>query len=754
MNNLILGIDLGTTNSVASIWNGTNYTIIKNNDSYLFPSVIEFTDNCKIICNSNYDNNNCIKNIKRFIGQDFEQVDILNFLNDLNFDYTINNNIIKIFNKHENKFYVLEELNSLILEFIVKKANIQLNHNIKDIVITIPTHFNHIQRNSIYLSTKLAKLNCLRIINEPTAASLAYGLNIHEDLNVLIFDLGGGTLDLSLLNIEDGIYEVLSTEGNNLLGGEDFTKVILNDVLLEFRNKNDKIYELDNSILEDRILDLKKECEKFKCNLIEKIFIKDFYVDIKNKIKLDLFYSKKRNEISNIFNKLFDKIKKHLNTIISYSNLKNEEIDYVVMVGGCTKMIEINNFIKLQFSSNKIISNLNPDLVVSIGAAIQGYILKNPNDKFSKEIALIDVLPLSIGVESDNGLMNKIIKKNTKLPFKNKKFFTNDDKNEVEIKIFQGERVFVKDNIMIGNFKLSNLQKKDKNIICVEISINYDCMIEVKAYEKNTNNVKNIFIERKDILNNKKLINDMILEGNKYDEVDILKCKLHKNLNKLKLELNNLEYNYNINFDKNDKDNLLNHIKNIRQEINRIMPILKNDLSNNDYLELIENVQKFLKINNKLYPMLIQFYNNEKNKDIVNDENINLKLEQSSKELNDKLNNIISNNMKKFKDLNNISKYTKNNIISFLQNKSFKLESLNLDNELFESNNNEIQNIINIYLKEDKNLIKNFGNINTIKNLLIKNNIRYDLKKFYNLNSLQIFNLLFDICEQFNLQIN
>ncbi len=184
------------------------------------------------------------------------------------------------------------------------------------------------------------------------------------------------------------------------------------------------------------------------------------------------------------------------------------------------------------------------------------------------------------------------------------------------------------------------------------------------------------------------------------------------------------------------------------------MPILKNDLSNNDYLELIENVQKFLKINNKLYPMLIQFYNNEKNKDIVNDENINLKLEQSSKELNDKLNNIISNNMKKFKDLNNISKYTKNNIISFLQNKSFKLEALNVDNELFESNNNEIQNIINIYLKEDKNLIKNFGNINTIKNLLIKNNIRYDLKKFYNLNSLQIFNLLFDICEQFNLQIN
>ena len=761
MNNIILGIDLGTTNSVASVWNGFSYIIIKNKNNNLFPSVIEFTDKGKIICNSNYDNNNCIKNIKRFIGQDLEQVNILNFLSDLNFDYNIIENKIKIYNKYEKKFYILEELNSLILKHIVNKANLQLNVNIKDIVITIPAHFNQIQRNSIILSTKLAKLNCLRIINEPTAASLAYGLNLHHDVNILVFDLGGGTLDLSILNIDDGIYEVLSTQGDNLLGGEDFTKIILNDVLSEFKKKYDPLFNLNNDIIEKKMLDLRLECEKFKCNIIDNIIVKEFYFDEKKKITLDLIYSKKRNKIFNIFNKLFDRIDKHLSTIISTSNLKNEEIDYIVMVGGSTKMIEINNFIKLNFSSNKIVSNLDPDLVVSFGAAIQGYILKNPNDNFSKKIALVDVLPLSIGVETDNGLMTKIIKKNTKLPFKQKKMFSNENDNqgEVEIKIFQGERVFVKDNIMLANFKLSNLQKKNrgKNLICIEVSVNNSCMVDVKAYEKDTDNEVSLTIEKKDILFDDKLINDMILEGNKYDEVDNLKYNLHKNLNKLKLNLKNLEYNYNNNFIKLneiEKENLLNHINKVKEKINEILPNLKNDLSNDNYLELIQKIKKLLKINIKKYPMLIEFYDNEKNIDIVDDKNVNLKLEDYSKEFNIKLNNLINKNIKIVNTKENISKYTKNNIISFLKNKSYKLESIILDNESYEVNINEIQSLINVYLKEDNNLINNFGNINMIKNLLLKNNIQYNIKNFYNLNSIQIFDLLFDICQQFNIQIN
>lgn len=762
MTDLILGIDLGTTNSVASIWNGLKYTLIKNNSSNLFPSVIEFTDKGKIICNTKYNINNSIRNIKRFIGQNLENANILNFLSDLNFDHNIIENNIKIYNKYEKKFYTLEELNSLILKFIVQKANKQLNSEIKDIVITIPTHFNQNQRDSILLSTKLANLNCLRIINEPTAASLAYGLNLHDDVNILVFDLGGGTFDLSILNIDDGIYEVLSTEGDNLLGGEDFTKVILNDVLQEFKNKYTSLFILKDDIIKKNLNKLKNMCEKFKCNKIDQIIIKDFYIDDENNIKLDVIYSKKRNEISNLFNNLFERITEHIGTILASSNLNSDEINYVVLVGGSTKMIEIRNFVDIYFSKDKVISNLDPELVVSIGASIQGFILKNPTNNFSQNIALIDVLPLSIGIESDDGLMTKIIKKNTKLPFKQTKLFTNEEDNQesVEIKIYQGERSLVKDNILIGNFKLCNLQKKNrgKNLICIEIKVDNNCMIEVTAFEKNTNNKNKITIKKEDILYDKKTINEMILDGNKYDEIDTLKCKLFKKFNKLKLDLHNLEFNSNnefINLNDDDKNNLLKHIDQLKIKMNEIMPYLERyDLGNDDYIELIQKVKKLLKINNKKYPMLTQFYDNEKNKDIVNDNNFNSEVENLSKNLNNRLNNMINNNISKINKLNNISKYSKKNAISFLQNKSYKLESIILDEELLEININEIKNILNTYFKEDIELINTYGNLNTIQNLLTKNNIEYDITKFYKLNSLEIFDLLFDICQQFNVQIN
>jgi hypothetical protein len=283
-------------------------------------------------------------------------------------------------------------------------------------------------------------------------------------------------------------------------------------------------------------------------------------------------------------------------------------------------------------------------------------------------------------------------------------------------------------------------------------------MIEVTAFEKNTSNTNKIIIKKEDILYDEKTINEMILDGNKYDEIDTLKCKLFKKFNKLKLDLHNLEFNSNnefINLNEDDKNMLIKHIDQLKIKMNEIIPYIKRyDLSNDDYIELIQKIKKLLKINNKKYPMLTQFYDNEKNKDIVNDNNFNSEVEFLSKNLNDKLNNMISNNISKISKLNNISKYSKKNAISFLQNKSYKLESIILDEELLEMNINEIKNILNTYFNEDNELINTYGNLNTIQNLLSKNNIEYDITKFYNLNSLEIFDLLFDICQQFNVQIN
>ena len=730
MSNIILGIDLGTTNSVASYWNGKTYVNIKNSESNIFPSVIEFTEKGKIICNTNYNNLNCIKNIKRFIGQENNVSNL--FLNDLNFDYNISLNKINIYNKFENKSYSLEELNSLILKFIKKKAERQTNSEIKEVVITIPAHFCQNQRESILTSCKLSKLDCIRLINEPTSAALAYGLNIHKDINILVFDLGGGTFDLSIMNIDDGIYEVISTNGDNRLGGEDFTNLLLDDVLSEIN------YNVDKK-------ELKLLCEKFKKYEIEKIVLGEFV------------YSKKRNEITFLFKKLLDKIDKLIDDVINFSNLNKENIDYVVMVGGSSRLKEIISLINLKFDNNKIVNNIDPDLVVSYGAALQGYILKNNDDVFSRNIALVDVLPLSIGVESDNGLMTKIIKKGSKIPVRSKSVFTNDRDNidELEIEIYQGERSLVKDNILIGKLSMSNISKKPRgeNVIIIEMRVNNNCMLEVFVSEKNSNNKISMNIENYNKNLDEDELNRIIKESEKFDETDTLKYKYHKLLNKLNDQIENLRYNSEcneyINLNNNEKTKIKDHLNILISKLDDIKENYNYDLDNNSLLNLVNSLKKLLKVNEIKYSMLISNYNNNSNNLVLEKEN----LEEIDFKL-DEYNNLIQNYInKKISKLDKISKFTKDNIINYFNNLLYKLNSINLDEEDFNKYKEDIDSIVEKYILKDNELINSYGNINSIKELFKVNNISYDISKFFNLNSVEIFNLLYDILQQYNLKI-
>ena len=730
MSNIILGIDLGTTNSVASYWNGKTYVNIKNGESNIFPSIIEFTEKGKIICNTKYNNSNCIKNIKRFIGQEDNISNI--FLNDLNHNYKILEKKIILYNKYEKKNYSLEELNSLILKFIKKKAERQINEEIKEVVITIPAHFNQNQRDSVLLSSKLANLDCIRLLNEPTSAALAYGLNNHNDINVLIFDLGGGTFDLSILNIDDGVYEVIATNGDNKLGGEDFTNMLLDDVLSEIN------FDVNKK-------DLKLLCEKFKKYEIDKIELNNFV------------YSKKRNQITFLFKNLLDKVNLLINNVINFSNLDKKNIDYIVMVGGSSRLKEIISLVNQNFDINKIVNNIDPDLVVSYGAALQGYILKNNNDAFSRNIALVDVLPLSIGVESDNGLMTKIIKKGSKIPVRSKSVFTNDHDNmeELEIKIYQGERSLVKDNILIGQLKMSNISKKARgeNVIVIEMRVNNNCMLEVFVSEKNSDNKISVKIENYNKNLNEEELNRIIKESEKFDETDTLKYKYHKLLNKLNEQINNLQYNYESNeyitLDDNDKNKISDHLSILVSKLNKIKEKYNYDLDNNNLLDLVNSLKKLLKVNESKYNMLINCYNN-------NSDDLVLKksdLEEIVFEL-DEYNNLIQNYINsKIDKLGIISKFTRNNIMNYLNNLLYKLNSINLDEEEYNKYKNDIDNIIEKYILKDIELINSYGNINSIKELFKVNNINYDITKFYNLNSLDIFNLLYDISLQYNLKI-
>lgn len=764
MSNLVLGIDLGTTNSVASIWNGNNYTLIKNGNSYIFPSVIEFTEKGKIVCNNNYNYNNSIKNVKRFIGRDLTDVNILKFLNDLNFDCEIIDNNLKVFNKFEDKYYTLEELNSLILKFIISKANKQLNDQVKDVVITIPAHFNQIQRDSIIISSKIANLNCIRIINEPTAAALAYGLNIHNDVNVLIFDLGGGTFDLSILNIDDGMYDVIATQGDNLLGGSDFTKVIMNDILTDFKKENE-FYKLEENILKNNLSKLKDVSNKFKCNLVDNVLIKNFYNDDNNNINLDLEYKKKRYEITNLFSDLINRIENHLQIILSSSNLSKDQIDYILLVGGSTKLLEIRNFVASYFNKDPIY-NINPDTVVSIGAAIQGFSLNNPTNLFSTNLALVDVLPLSIGVESDDGQMTKIIKKGYKLPCKKFKLFSNDEdwQKEISINIYQGERQYVKDNVLIGTFKLNKIipQKKGKNVIKIEISVDNNCMIKVIASEKGNDNINKISIEKDNYLYSDELIQQMIKDAEKYDEIDTLKIKMYKMCNKLNKEINNMQYNCNNNSYINLKDNekiLLNkHIQNVTSKKDILMGRFQaENITNEDFKDAIQEIKKLLKVNEKTYPMFINTYDNDNNKNLEYDKYDIKNYENTEFVKNELNNNLIIEINHKINTINkssNLSKYAKNMIISYLKNITFKLDSILLDDQIYNKYLNNIESNIKYYQDNDQEMINNYGNLNIISNLLQTHNINYDMMNFYNLNSLQIFDLMYDISQQFNIELD
>ena len=755
MSKLVLGIDLGTTNSVASIWNGHTHTVIKNKNLDYFPSVINFTEHGKIICETN--NEKSIRNIKRLIGCDYDNVQILKILSDINYDFQFDDSKILFHNKYENKKYNIEELNSLILKRIVSIANKQLACNIEDVVITIPSHFNQIQRDSVLISSKLANLNCVRIINEPTAASLSYGLKYHDDVNLLIFDLGGGTLDITYLNVDDGIFEILKTTGDNLLGGEDFTKLIFQDVISNFKMDN-KHFKLDENIIKKNFGLLRNKCEDFKCNKIDNIFIENFYDDIENNIQLSLSYKKSRNEIKYLFDDVLKKIENILEIFFTDENISKDDINYIILVGGSTRLIEIKNLLEFYFKGKKIMCTINPDLVVSFGAAIQGYLINNPEEEFSKNIALVDILPLSIGIESDNGNMTKIVNKGSKLPVTKTKYFTNDEdnQNEVDINIYQGEREFTSDNVLIGNFKLQNLRlrKKNKNIIIVEVNVDKNSMINITAFEKGTDNNKKISIKKENYYFDEEKINKMIEDSIKFDKIDSYKIKYFKLSRTLENQLNNLKFNcYENKYLKllqTEYNELSEYIKNIDGKFN----VIKNSYdknankTNEDYEYIISNLKKILKANNVKYKLLIENYEIEN----VNKGNYD-EVKYENSEYNKLYEKLVSKNINSLNENTNISIYSKNIITSILKNKLFKLKSEVIDNDTYheyiDTLNDEIQNLLN----NDKVLIDNYSDLQFISNILKSNNIDFEINNFSNLNKLEKFNLLYNLCLKYNVSI-
>tara|TARA_Y100000780_G_scaffold179369_1_gene164723 strand:+ start:21039 stop:23759 length:2721 start_codon:yes stop_codon:yes gene_type:complete len=549
---IIVGIDLGTSNSCISIWRNNNLEIIPDeNGNRTIPSVVSYTNLSKYVgkeAKNQLDINpeNTFYEIKRLIGRKFSDISVQKDLPFLSYEVmgTDNDNVIvKTDLERRKPKHTPEEISAQVLMKLKHMAEIYLKCPIKKAVITVPAYFNDGQRQATKDAAIIAGLEPVRIINEPTAAALAYGFQNQSifkdgsDMNIIVYDIGGGTTDVSLLNIYDGVFEVRASAGNSHLGGADFDSSLITYCKKYFKKKN-SIKTLDNiSVLS--LQKLRKQCENAKkwltTNDRATIVVQNFYNE------KDLFVPITREKFDLICRDLYILCMKSIRDVMEVTDTKVEDIDEIILVGGATRMPTIQKNLRNYFRGKNPNCNVNPDEVVSAGAAIKAYILSNGKDPFSENVVLLDVLPLSLGVETIGGVMNTIIPRNTTIPTRKRRKYTTDSDNEtsVTVKIYEGERTLTKNNFYVGQFDLSGLEPEPRGIaeIEVEFSVDVNGIIKVQAKDlKNDQNKSAITVTGNKGRLSQEEINDLLLEAQNME----LKDKAERNKKQMYYEIENL----------------------------------------------------------------------------------------------------------------------------------------------------------------------------------------------------------------------
>ncbi|MDJ0649830.1 MAG: molecular chaperone DnaK [Xenococcaceae cyanobacterium MO_188.B19] len=493
----VVGIDLGTTNSCVAVMEGGKPTVIANAEGFrTTPSVVAYAKNGDRLVGqiakrqAVMNPGNTFYSVKRFMGRKFDEVG--NESKEVAYKVLRDSNgNVKLEAPAQNKQFAPEEISAQVLRKLIDDASKYLGETVTQAVITVPAYFNDSQRQATKDAGKIAGVEVLRIINEPTAASLAYGLDKKSNETILVFDLGGGTFDVSILEVGDGVFEVLATSGDTHLGGDDFDKKIV-DYLAEDFQKNEGIdLRKDNQALQR----LTEAAEKAKIELssatqsdINLPFITATQEGPKH---LDMTLT--RAKFEELCSDLIDRCAVPVKKALQDSKLGKEAIDEVVMVGGSTRIPAIVDLVKkvLDKEANQTV---NPDEVVAVGAAIQAGVLAGE----VKDILLLDVTPLSLGVETLGGVMTKIIPRNTTIPTKKSETFSTavDGQTNVEIHVLQGEREFAKDNKSLGTFRLDGIPPSPRGVPQIEVTFDIDAngILNVTAKDKGTGKEQSISI--------------------------------------------------------------------------------------------------------------------------------------------------------------------------------------------------------------------------------------------------------------------
>ena len=493
----VIGIDLGTTNSCVSVIEGNEPIVITNSEGRrTTPSVVGFTadgerkvgDPAKRQQVTNPQNT--VYSIKRFIGETYDKV--LNDVNNVSYKVVKGNNNVPCVDINGRE-YLPQEISAIILQKMKKTAEDYLGEEVKEAVITVPAYFNDSQRQATKEAGEIAGLNVLRVVNEPTAAALAYGLDKEsKDMNVAVFDLGGGTFDISILNLGDGVFEVKSTNGNTHLGGDDFDQKIINWLADEF--KNDKNIDLRKDPI--ALQRLKETAEKAKCELSSstQTEINLPYITVLDGVPQHLVKTLTRAKFEQLCDDLIQATLEPCRQAMKDAGMSNSDIDEVILVGGSTRIPAVQEAVE-KFFGKKPSKNVNPDEVVAVGAAIQGGVLSGD----VKDVLLLDVTPLNLGMETLGGVMTTMIEANTTIPFKFSQVFTTaaDNQTAVTIHVLQGCRPMARDNRSLGMFNLEGIMPARKGVPQIEVTFDIDAngILSVSAKDKATDKEQNIRIE-------------------------------------------------------------------------------------------------------------------------------------------------------------------------------------------------------------------------------------------------------------------